>query len=306
MLQIMKHLLLAKKHPHERIAKVTRTLRVARRTALAVAAAPVVVGLVALQGFVAGPLFNNYSRIPNLIFAMARRVLGLKVILNESLAPIARDKPVFFVSNHITAEDAVVLGGKLNGAFVGKAEITKWPIFGQMLRAMKFIPVRRNAAYNAEARGQIIGHLNDGSNIIMFPEATTSQSRELHMFRAGLVTALFDGAGADKNGAQVSLQKDVVVQPVALSVKAVNGKEITPDDPRRSFYAINRRHHSITPTFKLMSARNIMLELTALPPLDPADFGDAKELTNQAALDIASIVNPGQTVFKKAKVSTKL
>lgn len=302
----MKHLFLAEKQPRERIAKVIRTPRVARRTVLAVAAAPMAVGLTMLQGFVVGPLFNNYSLIPNLIFAMARRILGLKVIVNESLAPIVKDKPVFFVSNHITAEDAVVLGGKLNGAFVGKAEVTKWPIFGQMLRAVKFIPVRRKAVYNAEARGQIIRHLNEGSNIIMFPEATTSQSRELHMFRAGLVTALFDGVGTDKNGAQISLQKNVVVQPVALSVKAVNGKEITPDDPRRSFYAISRRGHSITPTFKLMSAKNITLELTVLPPLDPANFDDAKGLINQAALDVASIVNPGQTVFKKAKVSTKL
>jgi 1-acyl-sn-glycerol-3-phosphate acyltransferase len=283
-------------------------LRAARRMALAAAGIPWVVAMAMLQGLVVGPLFKNHTAIPNLVFNTARRILGFKVVLNEETAPLVRDRPAWFLSNHIVAEDIVVVGSKLPGVFVGMAELTKWPIMKQITRAVKFVPVKRNPKYSAETRGSIIQNFNEGSNIIMFPEAEATPSQEVHLFRAGLMTALFNQKSVDENGNPVSLQQDVAVQPVALKIKAVNGKELEgPDDPRREFYAIDRgpdAERKVGPMFRMLAAKNITLELKVLPPLNPRSFPDAKALANQAARDVASVVNPGQTTFKKARIST--
>ena len=201
--------------------------------------------------------------------------------------------------------DFIVLGSKLNGTFAGKGDISKWPVVAQVAQAIKFIAIRRSSQYNDESRGKIARNFNEGSNTIMFPEGTTSDGKKVHLFRAALLTLLFGERAVDEKNNPVTLNQDVVVQPVAIRVTHINGKDAVGNDDLRNQYSMYDDNHTLTRIFKRLQIRSTTLELTVFPALAPADFGDAKDLINKAAIDIAGVVNPGQTTFEKAEIPVK-
>ncbi|TNE31940.1 MAG: 1-acyl-sn-glycerol-3-phosphate acyltransferase [Alphaproteobacteria bacterium] len=287
------------------VEAVTKNFRAAVRMGIALAATPVFIGLAALQAFVVRPLTGNQSVIPNLIYNASAKLIGLKIKFNAASAPVEKKKSTWYVANHLSNADFLSLGAKLDGTFAGKGDIMKWPVVSQMARALKYIGLRRSSEYNAESRAKLVKNFNDGQNAIMFPEGTTSDGSKVHLFRAALPSLLYGEAAVDKDKKEVKLEKDVVVQPVAIQVKTVNGKDATSDAALRDLYSMYNEENMLTRVWKRMQVREITVELTAMKPLNPKDFKDAKELMNKAALDIATVVNPGQTTFTKAEIPSQ-
>lgn len=285
--------------------KGIRTARVARRLATIAVAVPAALGAIAAQALVAGPVFNNYSFLPNLLIRASRRLMGLKVVFNEESAPVVEGRSTWFVANHISTSDPFVLGDKLNGTFAGKGELLKSPLIAPVVRAIKYIGLRRSREFNPQSRGKIIENFNEGSNLIMFPEGTTTDGAAVKLFHAGLITALFGEKGVDEQGREVRLEKDVVVQPVAIRVLDVDGRSALSDARVRGAYTREYGESPLSRVFERLSHRRITVEVTTLPALRPADFADAKDLINHAARDVANIVNPGQTTFEKAVIPHK-
>ncbi|MEZ0224473.1 MAG: lysophospholipid acyltransferase family protein [Alphaproteobacteria bacterium] len=273
--------------------------RAVRRIAVGLAILPLFLTAAAVQGFLVGPLTGNYKTIPNMMYNTVRKILGFKVEFNAASAPVVKDKPAWYVANHLAGADFLVLGSALNGTFVGKDDITDRPFVAKLARAFKFIGVRRKKEFNPQSRGKIISNFNSGFNTIMFPEGTANDGKKLSLFHAGLLTLLYGEKGVDKKGRQVALGKDVVVQPVALRVKSVSGEDAAGRDDLRACYSMWDNTRPLSRIWARLKIRNITLELTAFPPLEPAKFSDAKELINDAALKIASVTNPGQTTFEK-------
>ena len=282
--------------------KIMGNIRATRRVLMGIAAAPVIAVLAALQGFVVGPLTKNYEVIPGIFYATLRKVFGYKIEFNAASAPIVKNKPVWFLSNHMAVADFVIAGSALKGSFVGKDDILKWPGIAQIARAGKFIGVRRKSEYNDEARGKIAKNFNSGFNTIMFPEGTTSDGKKVYLFRAALLTLLYGDKSIDRKKRDVPLKKEVVVQPVAIRVKSVNGKPAAANDDIRNQYSRHSEHNALKRTWHRLQIKETRIELTIFPALNPKDFADAKELSNKAALDVASVVNPGQTTFEKAVI----
>ena len=275
-------------------------LRMAVRAVAGVVAVPVIAGLLAVQRVV-GPLTGNYKTIPNIVYGTLRRLFGYTVEFNAASAPLVKDKPVWFVANHLSGADAFVVGGALDGSFVGRDDAMKWPVLRHALRSIKMIGVRRQPKFNDQARGKIAKNFNDGYNTIMFPEGSTSDGKKVYLFHAAFLTLLYGGGSVDRKKNPVPLQKDVIVQPVAIRVKSVNGKDALNNDELRNLYTLPGRN-TLRRIWKRAQVRKMTLELTVLPPLNPKDFKDAQELANKAAQDIAGVVNPGQKTFEKAHI----
>lgn len=301
-----------------RMKKIIVYARALSRMCAAVPAVCAVVVMAVMQGFVVGPILKNETFLPNLTYNMMRRLFGIKVEFNAASAPIVKNKPVWFVANHMAMNDALVLGSALQGAFAGKAEILEWPGVSQLAQSVKYIGIRRDKQHNPQSRANLIKNFNAGHNVIMFPEATTTDGKEVKMFHAGLITLLFGDKGVNKKKKEVVLQKEVVVQPVALRVKEINGKNAIGNDKLRNLYSMPDHENILTVVWKQMQVRSTTIELTAFPPLEPGNFKgpdlppDASDeekrtaavksavaLINQAAVNIASVVNPGQTIFEK-------
>jgi 1-acyl-sn-glycerol-3-phosphate acyltransferase len=289
------------------LQKLRDNTRATLRAAIGIAAFVPVLAATAFQGFIVSKVSHN-TTIPNMIYKGLGKLLGVKVAFNKASAPIEKNKRTWFVANHQSIIDFVVLGSTLDATFAGKGDILKWPVIAQMARAVKYIGLRRTADKNPESRAKIIKNFNEGHNTIMFPEGTTTPTKKMALFRAPLITLLFGDKGVDKEKKEVTLDKEVVLQPVAIKVMSVNGQDATNNEQLHDCYGMYNEDKTLKRIWRRLKIKEIRVELTAFEPLKPADFqtGDpvesARAMANKAALEIASVVNPGQTTFEKAAI----
>ena len=181
---------------------IVKNTRATLRAVVGLAAIPVAIGLAALQGFVVGPLTGNYSVIPNLIYKGMRELFGYKIAFNKASAPMHKGS-TWFVANHQSIADFIVLGSTLNGTFGGKGDILKWPGVAQMARAVRYIGFRRSSEYNEQSRAKLIKNFNDGFNTIMFPEGTRVERGQKGQYKSG--------------GTRLAIDTGVPVIPIAVT-----------------------------------------------------------------------------------------
>jgi len=107
------------------------------------------------------------------------------------------------VSNHISWLDIIVIGQYLPAYFVAKSDILSWPIIGYLSRHGGTIFIRRGDKKHIKATTEkMVWVLKQNSNIIAFPEGTTTKGDEVLGFHASLF--------------QPALLTRSAIQPVAL------------------------------------------------------------------------------------------
>lgn len=294
---------------------LTRALATVALLPVVVVATAVHAGITALPQKLIGEKLKKNSVIPDLVYNTMRVIMGYKVVFNTAAAPLEKKKQTWYVANHWSIDDFIVLGSSLKGTFAGKGDILKWPLVAQLARAVKYIGLRRSKEFNPQSIAKLNKNFNEGNNAIMFPEATTTPGDKVYLFHAGLITLLFGEKGVDKQGNEVKLEKDVVVQPLAIRVKKVEGKDALNNPELRAKYCMYDEPGDLKRAWKRMKIRSMTIEVSPQPPLRPADFASthdlseaagrsaaAKDLINAAAEAVVSVINPGQTTFEKAKI----
>ncbi len=113
----------------------------------------------------------------------ALRVFGVEI---EALGP--RPTSGLLVSNHLSYLDILVLATLLPAVFVSKSEIKNWPVFGWFGRLAGTLFVERArrsdvARMGAEIRAVLAG----GHVVVLFPEGTSWNGRELLPFKSSLL-----------------------------------------------------------------------------------------------------------------------
>lgn len=99
------------------------------------------------------------------------------------------------VSNHLSYLDILVFGATAPCAFVSKTEVQSWPLVGWIASMTGTVYVDRSSRSETDrVRPQMIERLRQGSRLILFPEATSSDGRELLPFRSSLFQAAVDAA----------------------------------------------------------------------------------------------------------------
>ncbi len=92
------------------------------------------------------------------------------------------------VANHVSFLDIFALNCVLPSAFVAKAEIARWPVFGLIARSVDTVFIergnRRSLIQTAEAMAKA---LTEGRNLLMFPEGTTSDGTGLKKLHGNLM-----------------------------------------------------------------------------------------------------------------------
>jgi 1-acyl-sn-glycerol-3-phosphate acyltransferase len=99
--------------------------------------------------------------------------------------------PFFLVANHLSYVDAFLLAGEAGGAFVARADMAHWPIFGWMMRNAYQAFINREDMRDATRVLQIIDDVIEKKDgVIMFPEGW------LHARHAGAAIPSRAAAGA--------------------------------------------------------------------------------------------------------------
>jgi 1-acyl-sn-glycerol-3-phosphate acyltransferase len=149
----------------------------------------------------------NYYRVLARLLRLRVRVVGRPV----------REKPVLFVSNHVSWLDIVAIGSIQPVAFVAKSEVRKWPLVGVTAAMQRTVFVERAKRHQAaDAVAQIVERLAGGTPVVLFAEGTSSDGNRVLPFRSALLGAVEMAA---KHGGVPGL----AIQPMAIAYTATQG-----------------------------------------------------------------------------------
>lgn len=184
------------------------------------------------------------------IMGARRRVGGAR--------PLRRN--VFFMSNHLSWIDILVLAGASGSAFIAKAELRTVPLIGWLCTLNRTIFVARGERMAVtEQIAEVRAAVERGWAVTIFPEGTTGDGRTLLPFKASLIAVLDPPPPG------------IVVQPVALDYGAA-----TPDIAWLT-------ESGIAYSLRLLARRGTFAaNLRFAEPLDPAEYGDRKAIAAEA------------------------
>lgn len=125
-------------------------------------------------------------------FAGAGRSLGFRITAQGSFS----NRPVLYVSNHISWSDIPVLGGMVPLRFLSKAEVGHWPVIGWLAEQAGTLFIQRGSGKAGQTRQDIANTLQRGQSVLVFPEGTTTAGVTVLPFHSRLLNAAAE-AGVD-------------------------------------------------------------------------------------------------------------
>jgi 1-acyl-sn-glycerol-3-phosphate acyltransferase len=192
------------------------------------------------------------------------RTVGVRSRLQGSFPPTG----ALLIANHFGWIEILAVFGHVDCTFIAKREVAHWPIVGWIARRCGVIFVdrarKRDLLRSIPAVTEL---LRQGRRVLLFPEGTTGEGRELLPFKSALVEA--------------AVQGQVPVVPVAITASAkgadvqalcwVGGETLLDNLPR------------------LLALSGAAITLTVGTPL-PVQ-GCRKRLTHLARLAILTLVD---------------
>lgn len=91
-------------------------------------------------------------------------------------------EPALWVSNHISWLDVAVLGSGARIFFLAKAEVEKWPILGNLAKGGGTLFIKRGSGDSIRIKEQITAFLKQDIPVLFFPEATTTDGRQVKKY----------------------------------------------------------------------------------------------------------------------------
>lgn len=132
-------------------------------------------------------IFRFGSPFPMWFLRTAGLICGARVECTGT--PLRRD--VFFIANHTSWIDILVLAGVSGTAFVAKQELSELPVIGWLCRLNRTVFVKReNRMGVAEQVAALREALADNWSVTVFPEGTTTDNRSLLPFKTSLLSML--------------------------------------------------------------------------------------------------------------------
>ena len=100
--------------------------------------------------------------------------------------------PHLWLSNHVSWTDIPLLGQLLPLSFLSKAEVRTWPLAGWLAHKAGTLFIRRGSGDSALLARQLRRHLSAGRQLLIFPEGTTTDGRQVRTFHGRLLTCAID------------------------------------------------------------------------------------------------------------------
>jgi len=151
-----------------------------------------------------------WGALPFAYHKLCCRIMGLKV---RVVGKPATARPALFVSNHVSYLDIPVLGSVMPVAFVAKAEVAQWPVYGWLAKLQRTVFVDRRRKTTLQQRDSLHARLAAGDALVLFPEGTSNDGNRILPFRSALLSVA-EAAAAER---------PLAIQPVSIAYTSVNG-----------------------------------------------------------------------------------
>ncbi len=192
-------------------------------------------------------------------------LIGVKVSVTGE--KYYKHRPYFIVANHLSYLDALFISSTIPSLFVTSVEIGSDGFLGWLCRLGRCILVERRSIWNLKSEvAEIQRSLSDGFNVVVFPEATTTDGTKMLPFKSSLLQAAVN-AGAD-------------VLPICINYRKDNGKK-TSIARRDSIFWYGDM--TFTPhLFQLLRLRSVSVELQIVDVLPFEKGVGRKQITGEA------------------------
>lgn len=199
-------------------------------------------------------------------------ILGLKV---EFRGEMSEYKPTLFVGNHVSYLDIFVLGQKIPGFFVAKSEVASWPVLNKFARLQNTLFIERRASAARKQLDELRGHLVNGTNLILFPEGTSTNGVEVKPFKS----SLFAAADAE--------QTTIKIQPFSVLYTSYDNQAM--NQATRDNFAWYDDMPFGSHLVKVLGLRPVSVVVEFHPVVELSEFADRKACADQcqAAVDQA-------------------
>lgn len=149
-----------------------------------------------IGGFRAGVKIGAFHEPPRAILPKYIQTFCRKMV-NSFGVEVVQVEPVpqthgLWVSNHVSWLDIPVVGSVAPVFFLSKAEIGEWFVFGKLAKAGGTLFIKRGSGDADGVARQIATFLNNGSSVVFFPEATTTDGKYIKKIHGKLLQASMD------------------------------------------------------------------------------------------------------------------
>ena len=200
---------------------------------------------------------------PSFYHRLCCRILGFRI---ETVGERSAIHPTLFVANHSSYLDIPILGSLIAGSFVAKAEIASWPFFGTLAKLQRSVFVDRRPGSTAKHRDAIMARLEQGDDLIIFPEATSSDSIHMLPFKSSLLSvAEFRPRG-----------EPLVVQPITVAYVQLDGMPLSRF--YRPFVAWYGAMQVAPHLWTMLGLGRLTIRVMFHPPVTLEQFASRKEL----------------------------
>ncbi len=131
--------------------------------------------------------FGRRSPWPRRFLRGIGRIAGARVGIRGTPLPAH----VLYLANHQSWLDIMILAGATGTAFVSKAEVRAWPLFGWLASLNNTVFIARSDRGGVRQQADALRTaLLSGQPVALFPEGTTTDGTTLLPFRASLLAAV--------------------------------------------------------------------------------------------------------------------
>lgn len=213
------------------------------------------------------PVF--YAKALNFILGVQINTYGQKMAKSQTL----------FVSNHISYLDIPVLGSLIHGSFVAKSDVASWPLFGLLAKLRKTVFIDRTKAGTKEGNNQIETYINQGRNLILFPEGTSSEGTTVLPFKSSFFKMAIDNENCE------------FVQPVTLRIKNIEGEAVE-KNRRYDDYAWYGDMTLSPHLWNFFGLSGVTIDVIFHTPIPPRHLSNRKELAKHCEEEVKKPFNP--------------
>ncbi len=201
------------------------------------------------------------------------RLLGFQV---ETCGHKSTAHPTLYASNHVSYIDIMVLGSLIEGSFVAKAEVASWPLYGWLAKLQRSVFVERRGRAAVTHRNEMSDRLEEGDDLILFPEGTSSDGNRVLPFKS----ALFSVAERRPRG------EALLVQPISIAYTRLDGMPM--GRYLRPHFAWYGDMEMASHLWHAIGLGQVTVTVEFHPPVTVDDFASRKALSEHCQARVAA------------------
>jgi len=209
------------------------------------------------------------SRVARSFIFLLRAILSIKITVLGDEGHLERGGYVI-ISNHVSYVDGFVLGSLFPVVFVSKREVKSWPIIGQWVTLCGTIFInRQRKGLVAQLVAEISRTLKQESNVLLFPEGTSTNGERMLPFQTAPLAA--------------PLRNRSIIVPVTITYKSVDDQPLS--TANRDLIYWYGDMDFLTHFWKVLSLRSIEVIVTVQPNVECFRYEDTSAGRKKLAAD---------------------